>query len=63
MVSLQNYFVKGFGLCLLSLVVALLVHVVIKSLPGRASKYSSPKAFIILWYVLALEFVSLLKVR
>lgn len=36
MVSLQNYFVKGFGLCLLSLVVALLVHVVIKSLPGRA---------------------------
>lgn len=63
MISLQNYFVRGFGLALLALALALLISVIIKCLPGGAnSKLTSPRAFVILWYVLTLEFVSLLKV-
>jgi len=62
MVSLHHYFTKGLGASLVSLGLALIVYCVMKCLTcGANRKFASAKFFVILWYALTLEIVSLFK--
>lgn len=64
MLSLQGYFAKGLGIAAVVLIIVLTAYIFVRCLPSLAGKkFSSPKFFAVLWYLLTLEAVSLMKVR
>lgn len=64
MISLQNYFAKGFGIAAITLILVLGVYILVKCVPSlEGKKFNSPMFFTALWYFLTLEAVSLVKQR
>lgn len=64
MISFYSYLSKGLGLLIAALAITLLVFAIIRAVPGSSTSFkqrNTVKLFIIIWYCISLELVSLCK--